>query len=84
VNAVMIGQATPNHMGNVARYIQPAVDRTKEIKNDRLAYAIKANVQDVIKQLQSSPVISQLLQANKLKIVGGYYHLRSGQVEIIQ
>jgi carbonic anhydrase len=83
VNAVILGQVGINHMNNIAPYIKPAVDQTKNMPGSRLANTIKANVQNVMKQLESSPVLAALIQNNKLKIVGGYYQLSSGIVEMM-
>ena len=44
---------------------------------------MKANVWQQMKIINSSTVISQLVQENKLKVVGGYYDLDQGKVYII-
>ncbi len=44
---------------------------------------MKANVFQQIKIMNSSPVINQLVQENKLKVVGGYYDLDQGKVYLI-
>ncbi|HSW86320.1 MAG TPA: carbonic anhydrase [Rhabdochlamydiaceae bacterium] len=84
VNATLLGQAAPNHMSHVAPYLQSAVDKTKNMPGSRLVNAIKANVQNVMRQLEGSPVLSPLIRDNKLKIIGAYYHLNSGKVELLQ
>ncbi|MEM1169370.1 MAG: hypothetical protein AAGJ08_09940 [Cyanobacteria bacterium P01_H01_bin.35] len=44
---------------------------------------MKANILQEIKILNSSPVISQLVPENKLKVVGGYYDLDMGKIYLI-
>ena len=76
VQAVLDG--TTKDIETVAKLIAPA------IKDDhKLDTAVKANVEQVVKQLQESKVIAPLLQAGKVKVVGGYYNLISGKVELL-
>lgn len=68
---------------SITPYIQKAVDETKNMPGDPLINAIKANVVNGIKTLKKSRVIAALLRSKKLKIVGAYYELATGKVELL-
>jgi len=63
--------------------IKPAVESSKDQGGDRLENASKANVLLQAKRLKASPVISKLIEEKKLKVVGGYYDLDTGAVNIL-
>lgn len=47
-----------------------------------LEKAIKANVKSVVQELKYNPIIADLMRQKKLGIVGGYYQLSTGKVEL--
>lgn len=59
--------------------IHPVLENDKSLYSD-LEAATKANVLYQVEQLKSSPVIAQLIQAGKLKVIGAYYDLDTGVV----
>lgn len=77
VKAVQKG--TTKDIEEVARLIQPSIQ-----KGATLEESVKANVLRVVKELKSSSVINRLINQKKINVVGGYYHLESGKVEIIK
>ncbi len=46
--------------------------------------AVKIDVKMVTEKLKINPLIKKLVQKKQLKIVGAYYHLESGMVEILK
>ncbi|MCX6990540.1 MAG: carbonic anhydrase [Chlamydiae bacterium] len=80
VKAVMAGQT--EDIEAIAGQIRPAI---KECKKDHgiLQTCVKANVHHVVDAVKQYATIKKLLQQNKVKVVGGYYSLASGKVEII-
>jgi carbonic anhydrase len=50
---------------------------------DKLENGVKANVLVQIEKLKASPVIAELITANKLKIVAGDYDLDPGKVSLV-
>lgn len=82
VKAVLSGKGEDD-IASIAPYIQKAVDETKNLPGNHLANAIKANVENGIKELKKNRIIAALLKAKKLKIVGAYYELESGKVELL-
>ncbi len=81
VKAVIAG--TTKDIESVADLIQPAVDRTKKIKVDRLDQTIKANVDEMVARLRKSPPLSKMIREGKLSVVGAYYDFHKGRVELL-
>jgi carbonic anhydrase len=82
VNAVLKG--TTQDIESIATLIYPAVKQCKGKSGDALANAVKMNVMQSVHQLKDSKVISQLMEKGKLKVVGGYYDLDTGLVEVLE
>lgn len=83
VDAAIKGGELPGVIDNLVYAIRPAIEATKGQSGDRLSNAVKANVLLQMKRLQTSPVISQLVEQGKLKVVGGYYDLDTGMVSLV-
>lgn len=79
VKAVLSGQT---------KDIEPVADRIIEALSGKnksditLENAIKANVRNVVAQIKSHGPIAKLINEKKLEVVGGYYRLESGKVEM--
>jgi carbonic anhydrase len=84
VTAVVEGKAAENNLEALEPLIQPAVDATKDLPGDPVTNAIKENVRLMVERLTSTPVLNKLIADGSLTIVGGYYHLADGKVEILQ
>lgn len=82
VKAVLDGTAKGD-IENIAPLIQPAIDQTKNLPGDRLENAIKANVRLVMQSLKKNAILSPLFKKGKLKMIGGYYRLDTGAVELL-
>ncbi len=83
VDATIKGAQVPGQIASLLDAIRPAVERSQGQSGERLENATKANVLLQIERLQESPVISQLIEEGKLKIVGGYYDLDTGAVTLV-
>jgi carbonic anhydrase len=83
VDASIKGKEVPGQIGSLLNSIKPAVESSKDKNGDHLDNAIKANVMLQASRLKASPVISKLIAENKLKVVGGYYDLDTGVVNIL-
>ncbi|MBD2084131.1 carbonic anhydrase [Trichocoleus sp. ST-U3] len=83
VDATIKGAQVPGQIGSLLEAIKPGVENSKGKPGDRLENASKANVLVQVERLKTSPVISQLIQENKLKVVGGYYDLDTGKVTLL-
>ncbi|TAF09630.1 MAG: carbonic anhydrase [Nostocales cyanobacterium] len=83
VDATLKGEEVPGKIGSLLQAIKPGVDKSKGQPGDKLENACKANILVQIENLKSSPVLSELIKSNKLKIVGGYYDLDTGKVSLV-
>jgi carbonic anhydrase len=74
----------PGHMPSLVSNIAPAVHASLDQRGDKLQNAIRRNVIDNVEKLKSAtPIISSAIEQDKLKVVGGIYHLKDGRVEFI-
>jgi carbonic anhydrase len=84
VEAAVSGADLPGLISHIARAIQPATERVRNLPGDPLDNAIRANVQLVTDQLcNSKPILADRTASGQLKIVPAYYDLVNGQVEIL-
>jgi carbonic anhydrase len=83
VKAAITGGELPGDIGSLTEAILPAVESSKNQPGDKVANAVKANIRLQANRLKASPVINQLIQEGKLKVVGGYYDLDTAAVEIL-
>jgi carbonic anhydrase len=83
VKAAIEGGELPGQIGSLTAAIKPAVERSKNQSGDKVENAVKENVRLQIEKLKESPVISQLIQEGKMKVVGGYYDLDTGAVSMV-
>ena len=83
VEATLKGAQVPGQIASLLDAIKPAVAKTKTQAGDRLENTCKANVLIQVENLKSSPVITQLIKENKLKVVGGYYDLDTATVTMV-
>lgn len=63
--------------------IKPAVLQAKKLPGNIVENAIKMNVKLVVEQIKKTPTIAELIAAKKIRIVGGYYNLVRGIVELL-
>ena len=74
----------PGAINDLVNNIKPAVTKTKGQKGDALENAIKANVEIGVERLKDlKPILAGPVKEGKVKVVGGVYDLRSGEVTII-
>jgi carbonic anhydrase len=83
VKAAVDGGELPGVIESLVYAIRPAVEASDGKSGDRLTNAVKANVLLQIKRLQSSSVIATAVQQGKLKIVGAYYDLDTGEISLV-
>jgi carbonic anhydrase len=82
VKAVVEKQASS--IEAIATLIEPAVILAEQQNGgDLLTKAIKANVRLVVGQLRRTPILASLIEQKKIMIVGGYYNLQTGAVELL-
>lgn len=77
IKAVLAGQT--GDIEAVAELIQPNVK-----KKDTLESATKANVRAMTAALKANPYMKKLIAEKKIGVVGAYYHLGTGKVELLR
>jgi carbonic anhydrase len=89
LDALKNGVHLPGHLEALTKAIEPAIAAhqefapTKQEANDLLDRSVRANIRAVVQLLCSSqPILAQRVEKNTLKIVGAYYNLDSGTVEV--
>jgi carbonic anhydrase len=83
VDATIKGAQVPGQIASLLDAIKPSLKKSETQTGDRLENAIKANVLYQVERVKTSPVISQLIDEGKVKIVGGYYDLDTGTVSMV-
>lgn len=74
----------PGHLPSLVTSLTPAVKAASASGGDPLGNAIRQNVIDNVAKLKSAaPILNSAVEQRKLKVVGGIYRLRDGQVEMI-
>lgn len=82
VSAALKGGHLMGEMSTLIDSIQPAVSRSSNQPGDRLENAVRENVFLQMERLKESMVIARLLDERKIKLVGGYFDLKTGRVSI--
>jgi carbonic anhydrase len=83
VKATIEGASVPGQIGSLLQAIQPAVDSTRNQPGDRVENACKANAILQANRLKASPVITDLINQNRMRVVPAYYDLDTGAVTIL-
>jgi carbonic anhydrase len=85
VTAAVEGGEAAGHLPSLVNLIRPAVEKASALSGDRVANAVRVNVQIVMEQLRGShPVLSELVEEHRLRVVGGVYSLDTGRIDWIQ
>jgi carbonic anhydrase len=85
IKAALVGDEVPGSISSILTQIEPAVQDFKGQQDDKEAVkkATEANVIHQMNKLKQSPVLSELIAANKLKIVGGYFNFKTGEITMV-
>ncbi len=84
VKATIEGGRFPGQIGRLIDGIQVGVDRAEsQAGQSKLEKAIKANVMYQVEKLSKSTVLGELIDKKQLKIVGAYYDLDNGKVNLL-
>ena len=84
VTATVEGGEAVGQIGSLAEKIQPAVARVEGQPGNKVDNAAKVNVKLVVEQLKNSdPIIAAYYKRGDVNVVGAFYDLESGKVEVI-
>lgn len=75
----------PGSIGDLVKLIRPAVNASKGKKGDKLDNVIQANVAKCVETIQTlGDIIPTFVKNKEVKVVGGVYELKTGQVELLK
>lgn len=85
VGAAVKGGEAEGHLEYLVKAIAPAVEATRGTPGDAVDNAVRANVAQVAATLRSSkPLLRELAEDGRLKVVGARYDLDTGVVEVLR
>jgi carbonic anhydrase len=84
IKSLKDGKALPGHMPSLVTALAPSVKAVTEQPGNALDNAIRQNVVDNVAKLKAAPpILSAAAEQNKIRIVGGIYRLKTGQVDMV-
>ena len=83
VKAFDTHETQPGDLEYLVDALTPAVRQVTGQPGDRVTNAVRANVALTVAQLRTSPVLAQAESTGKVKMVGGYYDLDTGKVDVL-
>jgi carbonic anhydrase len=82
IKTVKDGAELPGHLPGLVDHIAPAVKTAMTEPGDLLANAIRDNVLLNIEKLKTaSPILSDYVTQDKIRVVGGIYKLKDGRID---
>jgi carbonic anhydrase len=83
VEAVEHDLAAPGQIGALVEGIRPAVEVAEHESGDIVDASVRANIELVVETLRNAaPILSEGVDHGSLRVVGAYYDLNSGLVEL--
>jgi carbonic anhydrase len=84
IKAIDTNTTLPGHLPSLVSALTPAVRAAKGQTGDLLVNATKANVRQNVERLKTAtPILAKAVEEKRLLVVGGYYDLSTGSVEVI-
>ncbi len=86
VTEAVKGGEAPGHIASIVDAIAPAVAEARKCSRgcDLVERASHINVERAVKALKDSdPILSHLVKKGKLSVIGAYYDLDTGKVELL-
>ncbi len=83
VKAVVDGEEAHGSIGSIFKKLEPSVAKAKAAGftgNDLYEASTDENIRAMVEELKRSPVIKCLVDSGGLSVLGGKFHLQSGQV----
>ena len=84
MESVLKYQPTPDLVRSIVEDIRPAIDKVRGQPGDLIDLAVRAHIALTVNRIQRLPYLANLiLETGRPKVVGAYYDIDSGQVEVI-
>jgi carbonic anhydrase len=82
VSAALEGGEAHGHLPMLLDAIRPAVEQGRGLSGDLVSNVVRLNVEHVVQQLRTSkPILAELVEKGRLRIVGAVYSLDTGKVD---
>jgi carbonic anhydrase len=82
LDSLQRGEPPPSEIAYLEQSLRPAVESAREIGGDVWNHAARMHTELTVQKLKQSPILGAAVMSGKLKIVGGWYDLDSGLVEL--
>jgi carbonic anhydrase len=84
IKSLKDGKPLPGHMPTLVTGLAPAVKAVAQQSGNVLDSAIRQNVIDTVAKLKgAAPILNAAVDGGKLKVVGGIYRLKDGEVDMV-
>lgn len=84
IKSLKDGKPLPGHMPSLVTGLAPSVKAVADQPGNALDNAIRQNVVDNVAKLKAAtPILSAAVEQNKIRVVGGIYRLKDGQVDMV-
>jgi carbonic anhydrase len=85
VSAAVAGGEAPGHIKALVERLAPAVEASKAEAGDKVHNCVLSNARMVAKQLrQSKPILEELVNDGKVRVVAADYDVATGRVALVQ
>jgi carbonic anhydrase len=84
IDAVDKHEQFPGHIQSLASALAPAVRAARNMPGERFENVVRMNVIRNVEKLKSKPpILSRLVEKKKIRVVGGVYRLKTGEVDLV-
>ncbi len=83
IKAALEGGGASRDIPEIAKIIDPSIDKAKKMSGDNLEHAIQLNAVGVKKKLEEDAFLKGFIDSGKLKIVSAYYDFDTGKVTLL-
>ncbi len=84
IQAALKNERPLGHIERLVQYAMPAVDEARGAPGELLDNAVRANIRLTVEALRNAePVLRQAVSSGHIAVRGAYYHLVSGEIEIM-
>lgn len=84
IKSIDTNTTLPGHLPSLVSALAPAIKAARGQPGDLLVNATKANVRLTVEQVKTAtPILAKAVEDKKLLVVGGYYNLGTGVVELV-
>lgn len=87
VTAAVEGEPEGNNIDDIVELIKPAIEEAKKISKDKekiVSEGVRINVLNDIKQIQSNPTISELIDSGMVSVTGAIYDIEHGTIQWLE